>query len=329
MTARLITGSWMSIVHWSDVEAKYWQDEIRAFTDDDWRALVRDMNSIGMDTLVIQEVVRNQMYAGKHDIERQGYHGQAFYPSKLHRNRMDMTAVNPIEAILSQADALDMKVFPGVGLYAWFDFTQPSLLWHIALAKELWEMYGHHKSFYGWYISEETFGNLGNTVGAREDIVKFFRQFRRFAKEITPDKPIMLAPNCHDIKSALDYWPKLLENLDILCPFGFHRMPKGDISGTDAAKLLKTLCDENNCRLWLDMEVFLFENDKELSALYPRDIEGIISDLKKFDVFEKILCYQYPGLMNAPWALRQPGGTRTVKLFDDYKKYYDSVCKKG
>ena len=41
-----------------------------------------------------------------------------------------------------------------------------------------------------------------------------------------PDKPIMLAPNCHNIVEGMKYWPQLLENLDIVCPFGFHRMPE-------------------------------------------------------------------------------------------------------
>lgn len=63
---------------------------------------------------------------------------------------MDITAEDPIEAILSEADRLGMNVLVGVGIFAWFDFTPESLEWHKRVAKELWDMYGHHESFYAF-----------------------------------------------------------------------------------------------------------------------------------------------------------------------------------
>ena len=91
-----------------------------------------------------------------------------------------------------------------------------------------------------------------------------------------------------------------------------------DVSGEEAAELMQRLCDESGCHLWLDMDVFLFG---EKDALYPRPIEGVLSDMLRFPNFEKILCYQYPGLMSAPDASIQPGGEDTVKLFNDYRGY--------
>lgn len=312
-----IHGSWCSITHWSDIEAKYFNEGLRAMTDTDWRDMVSDMHKLGMNTIVIQEVFRNQMNVGQHSIEKDGYHGKAYYPSKLYPGRMEMNASDPVEAILSQADELRMQVFPGVGLYAWFDFTPASLQWHKDVVQELWQMYGHHKSFYGWYVSEEAYGDLGTDNVRRQEIVDFFREFSAFCRELTPSMPIMLAPNCHNINAAVDYWPRLLENLDILCPFGFHRMPQDDMTGSQAADLLQEFCDAANTHLWMDMEIFLFEED---TALYPRPIEGVIKDMEVFPNFEKILCYQYPGLMNSPTARIKPGGERTLKLFNDYKK---------
>ena len=71
------------------------------------------------------------------------------------------------------------------------------------------------------------------------------------------------------------------------------------------------------------MEVFDFENGVPgtLDALVPRPIKGLLSDLHRFPNFEKILCYQYPGLMNSPGMSIKPGGENTVQLFLDYKKY--------
>lgn len=83
-----------------------------------------------------------------------------------------------------------------------------------------------------------------------------------------------------------------MEHLDILCPFGFARMPDGDLTGKEAANMLQKVCDEAKAHLWFDLEVFLFNPD---NSLYPRPVEEIIRDLNLFDNFEKILCYQFPG----------------------------------
>jgi hypothetical protein len=170
-------------------------------------------------------------------------------------------------------------------------------------------------------VSEEQDGGLGDTQD-REDIVVFFREFKKYVNKIAPDKPVMLATNSHNIRGAEDTYRKLLPNLDILCPFGFHRMPATDLTGEQAANTLQQLCNEAKSHLWMDMEIFNFA---EGNALYPRPISGLLSDLHRFPNFEKILCYQYTGLLNSPTASIKPGGPRTVKLYVDYKNYLDSV----
>lgn len=321
-----IDGAWTGIYHWSEQEGKRWNKEIRMLEDRDWRELVSGMNELQMNIVVVQEVFRNQMYVGKHTIEEDGYEGSAFYPSRLYPGRMDITAEDSVEAILTAADECGMYVFMGVGLYAWFDFTPGSLEWHKRLASELWEMYGHHPSFYGWYVSEEVVGGILPTYSKepeevtkyRREIVEFFKGFREHCDTLAPTKPIMLAPNCHFMKQAESTWRELLQHCDIVCPFGFHRMPEGDVTGEEVAVWFQALCDDVGAHLWMDMEVFLFGPDKDL---YPRPIKGLLEDLVRFPNFEKILCYQYPGLLNAPEARKKPGGPDTVKLFLDYKKY--------
>ncbi len=302
-----ITGAWAGITHWCEKESRYWKDDIKEMDNNDWRETVRGMCELGMKTIVIQEVFRNQMYVGKHDIERIGYKGVPYYPSELYEGKMDITADDPIGTIFDEADRLGSHVLPGVGMYAWFDFTEESLKWHKEVAMELWQKYGHHKSFYGWYVAEEIHGNLGANDERRSEIVLFFKEFKEFVSRFSPDKPVMLASNCHDILGGYHYWPRLLENLDILCPFGFHRMPLEDITGQEAADLLQTLCDQADSHLWMDMEIFLFEDD---AALYPRPIEQIVDDMQRFPNFEKILCYQYPGLINAHGQVK----SRVAKL---------------
>lgn len=321
-STRRIDGAWFGFYHWSEAEGKYWNAELKKATDAQWEELMRDQSKLDMNIIVIQDVVRNpDAYAGKHKIETEGYKGLPYYPSDIIPEQFSLTAKDPLEAVLKSADENGMNVFVGVGSYAWFDFTPASLEWHKKLADELWKKYGHHESFYGWYVSEEQDGGLGDAQ-AREDIVVFFREFKKYVNKIAPDKPIMLATNSHNIRGAEDTYRKLLPNLDILCPFGFHRMPTTDLTGEQAANTLQQLCNEAKSHLWMDMEIFNFA---EGNALYPRPISGLLSDLHRFPNFEKILCYQYTGLLNSPTASIKPGGPRTVKLYVDYKKYLDSV----
>ncbi len=321
-STKQIDGAWINFYHWSEAEGQYWNPAIKTLTDSQWSELMDAQHSIEMNVIVMQEVYKNQMYAGKHTIEKDGYHGLAFYPSELYPGRVPITAVDPVEAVLAAADKDGMNVFMAVGMYAWFDFTVGSLEWHKKLADELWQKYGHHPSFYGWYISEEQDGSLGNEQD-RKDIVAFFKGFSDYVHRFAPDKPIMLAPNAHSLRGAEETYRKLLPNLDIICPFAFHRMPEGDLTGEKAAQKLQDLCDEAGSHLWMDMEVFDFFGPD--NALVPRPIEGLLSDLHRFPIFEKILCYQYPGLLNSPSMSVKPGGENTVKLFLDYKKYLDSM----
>ena len=319
-----IDGAWFGFYHWSEDEGKYWNSEIKKMTDTQWDEMMSAQSKIGMNIIVIQEIFRNPTaYAHKHTMEQDGYKGIPYYPSTLYPGKVDLASEDPLEAILAAADKNNMHVFVGIGLYAWFDFSAESLRWHKKVADEVWQKYGHHPSFYGWYISEVQDGGLGTTED-RENIVSFFREFKQHVYKYGPDKPIMLATNSHNLRGAEPTYRELLKHLDILCPFAFHRMPEHDLTGEQAAEKLQLLADEAEAHLWLDMEVFEFA---EKNALVPRPIDGVLSDLHRFKNFEKILCYQFPGLMNSPEMSIKPGGERTVKLYLDYKKYYDSLQK--
>lgn len=325
-STRTIDGAWVGIVHWSEEEGRHWNADIRKLTEDDWRQQILGMHNVGMDTVVIQEVFRNEAYYGTNNIGTAGYHGLAYYPSALFPGRMSMTSHDPVEAILSEADRLNMNVFLGVGAYAWFDFSPGALAWSRQVAAELWRLYGHHPSFYGWYVSAEAYGSLIPDQSEQKDryrheVIDFFREFQAYCRTLAPEKPIMLAPNAHGMLKSRDVWPLVLKHVDIICPFAFHRMPAGDISGEQAAQLWQSMCDQTGTHLWMDMEAFLFDG----KALVPRPIDGLIQDMQRFPSFEKILCYQYSGIFNAPASRIIPGGPSTVVLYNDYRRYLENL----
>ena len=318
-STRRLGGAWVDLYHHDPAEGKPFDEELGKMTDAQWRELVRAMHEVDQNLLVITMMLQNFTHRGRHKIESEGYAGKAYYPSRLFPGRMPIASPDPLEAILSEADKLGMQVLPGVGIYAFFDYTPASLRWHKDVATELWERYGHHPSFYGWYVSEEKDGGLGNAE-EREELVAFFREFTAFAHGLAPDKPVLLAPNCFHLRGAEATYRKLLPHLDIICPFGFHRMPAGDLTGPESATLMQSLCDEAGCHLWMDLESFVFRNGIEL---HPRPIKGLVSDLTLFPNFEKILHYQFPGLMCAPWMSRRPGGEPAVKLYNDYRRFLE------
>ncbi|MBO5418732.1 MAG: DUF4434 domain-containing protein [Bacteroidales bacterium] len=332
-STELVEGAWIGIYHWSEIEGLHWNSDIKEMTAENWKEMVRAMNSVGMNTIVIQEMFRNEEYVGKHSLTMESYSGKAFYPSDLYPGRMDVAYEDPLEAIMSEADLLGMDVLVGVGMFAWFDFTEESLRWHKAVAEELWSRYGSHDSFYGFYVSEECAGSLYMSEPTpegkqkrKDEIVDFFREFRQFTNTMAPGKPVMLATNSMGVPYGADTYPRLLEHLDILCPFGFARMPQGDLTGYEAAQMLQKFCDEAGSHLWFDLEAFLFNPDM---SLYPRPIDEIVADLTLLDNFEKILCYQFPGVFNAPEIMsRTVGEERTIQLYDSYKAYREDLVSR-
>lgn len=316
-STRRLGGAWVDICHHDEATGVPFIVEMRKLTDPQWRELVQAMHDVDQNLLVITMMFQNFTHRGQHKIETEGYRGKAYYPSQLYPGRMPIASPDPLETILSEADQLGMHVMPGVGCYAFFDFTPASLAWHKRVADELWRRYGHHRSFYGWYVSEEKVGDLGDSE-ERHEIADFFGEFKAHVRRLAPDKPIMLATNCHHLRGAEDAYRKLLPNVDILCPFGFHRMMPDDWSGEEAARLLQSLCDETGCHFWMDMETFVFRNGVEL---HPRSIEAVASDLARFTSFEKTLHYEFPGMMSGPRMSRQPGGPASRRLYDDYARF--------
>jgi hypothetical protein len=167
-STRRLGGAWVDIYHHDPAEGKPFDAELGRMTDAQWRELVRAMHETDQSILVITMMFQNFTHRGRHTIESEGYRGRAYYPSRLFPGRMPIASPDPLEAILSEADKLGMHVLPGVGCYAFFDYSPGALRWCKQVASELWNLYGHHPSFYGWYVSAEKDGSLGSAEERRE-----------------------------------------------------------------------------------------------------------------------------------------------------------------
>jgi hypothetical protein len=252
------------------------------------------------------------------------YDGYSLYPSKLYGKSYDIAARDALEAILTAADERGMNVFVGVGLFAWFDFSPQSLQWHINVTNELFSMYGHHKSLYGWYISEEIFGSLYFDYDFVEndkykEIVKFFQEYKAFVEKITPTKPVALAPNNIRFHHYEKEWKEILANVDILLPFAFARDPE-NLNIIE----INNICKATNTHFWVDMEMFNWPLD---NGLVPKTFNDLVKEIRTYDDVEQIYGYQYTGIMNSPDNKLIIGINETVELYKEYEKYYNDVIK--
>lgn len=102
-----------------------------------------------------------------------------------------------VEMFLTLADKHDMKFFFGMydsGYFWHIGEYQKEIDVNIALIDEVWEKYGHHKSFAGWYLSQEVSRRTRN-------ISSIFAEMGRHAKEVSGNLPTMISPYIHGVKT--------------------------------------------------------------------------------------------------------------------------------
>lgn len=327
--SRRLDGAWVDIYHHDEAEAVPFNAALASLTDADWDGLIAAMDRSGQSTVVVTAAFHNFMQRAHHSFDRESYPGHALYPSQRYPRRWPIGSEDPIEAILTACDGRGMKVFLGVGFFAFFDYTPESLAWCESVLEELWSRYGSHPSLYGWYLAHEQCGGLftpglGDPELQREEMIDFFARFTARTRTLSPEKFVMLATNPFGMAGSEDAYRRLLPHLDVLAPFGFHRMPEGDLSESEAIAFLGELCAEAGTHLWADLETFAWPlvNGVEL---HPRDIGGIVDDLARFRPFEKVLHYQFPGLMASREMRVRPGGPAAVALYEDYLAYADAA----
>lgn len=321
-STRRIDGCWISVVHWSEEEARHFNTDLKCLSAEAWAGQIRAMNDVGIKSVLIQNVFDSDRYAGRHDMTPETYAGAALYPSRLYAARYPLACPDPLEAILAAADESGMTVFMGVGLFAWFDFSSASLEWHKRVTAELQDRYGHHPSLYGWYVSEEMFGSLYDEwpdlpTEAYRDIARFFRDYWTFVQALTPTKPVALAPNNIRFHEFAREWGEILPYIDVLIPFAFAR----DRENLNIAQI-QAICDRAGTHLWVDMEMFDFPLD---NGLVPKAIDALVREIADYDDVEQIFGYQFTGLMNTPDSPFDLGGRRSKDLYAAYARHVESL----
>ena len=322
---RLLSGSWFEFQHHNAAEGKYWNPVCRHFSEAQWREKVREMHSLDMKYIVL--LCTSLVY---HES------AEAYFETDIYPFAQDFACHDPIGAILSEADALGMKVFVSVGYYgSWHNpkdnMVNPDVTKRAFRAMEqIWARYGAHPSFYGWYYPDETC----ITRYFDENFAAYVNRYSAFSHSLDPKLKTMIAPYGTNRLAADDEYVRQLERLDVdIVAYQDEvgvRKSTPDQTGRFYAALKRAHDRAGRSRLWADVELFDFEGDVYHSALLPSTMDRLAAQLEAVSPYvEEVLGYQYQGLMNRPGTIACCGHPDSVAFYTAYRDFMQRQKARG
>ncbi len=306
-----IAGSWFEFQHHATVEGVDWNPALVRFTTEQWEAKVREIAETGMEYLVLMATA---------------VYYRAFYDTNIFA-KWNLACPDPLEAVLSAADKYGVKFFIGGGFYG--DWASDNTIRDPIAAKkrlqaieQLTHLYGHHRSFYGWYWPDEAFINPYYSP----DFIEYVNQCSHLARQLTPHAKIMIAPYGTRRAKPDDTYVRQLHQLDvdIIAYQDEVGVRKSKVTETSAfyEGLRRAHDRAGKAKIWADVEIFEFQGEVYKSALMPAPFSRVIQQLQAVSPWvEKILVYQYLGMMNKPGSSAFAGCPASTQLYTDYENW--------
>lgn len=313
-----------------------YRDELKKFTDEDWKNYISEMHKIGQECIIIMVSQQYLTLAEKELV--------AHYPSKLIK-KSDITAKDPIKAILSEAEKNGQKVFIGVGNQFGHKGT-------IEEMTELYEMYKNFKSFYGWYFATE----LRMDLPDKEHLEKWqlYNYLYNHVHTLCPVKPIVISPMGMPCEEFCEYF-KDIYFCDILMPQDWVGQCAFHIEDSkEMHRKLSVLCKSTNKHLWANCESFNFTDTPDGKwenwgctfkdfpwdaprVLVPRFRGGGMIGEQGFDkqikaaypYVEKIMTFMLSGFFCPPDFNIKCGGDAAVNQYEKYIDYINNLAEEG
>ena len=309
-----IKGTWFEFRHHNVSEGKYWNPVCRKFTDEQWRAKIKEMHTVGMEYLVL--LCTSLVYEDS---------AESYFRTDIYPFPEDMVCKDPFGVLLDECDKWGMKVFVSCGYYgpctnAYKNMTSPDVTSLAFRAMdEIWEKYGYHKSFYGWYYPDETCidGHFS------EEFINYVNAYSAHAHKIAPETKTLIAPyGTRKLVTDRSYTDQLRRlDVDFVAYQDEVGVRKSKPEETAAYyKALRAAHDAaGRSALWADIEIFDFEGDVYRSALIPATMDRVKRQLEAVsDYVDVVLCYQYLGMLNEPSSVAYCGHPDSVGFYEDY-----------
>jgi hypothetical protein len=306
----------------------------RDMTEQDVRGRIDAMHRLGMEIVIVSYVE---------------YFGNFFYPSGVTFFDRDMNSqvcgqkspfdFDLLEAVYSQASRNGMHVFVGLGRAGdskllwefdkadWPERKSEALRVARLIAKELWKCYGHHRSFYGWYLSHEA-NDLKRASAYYDPLAKYLHTF-------SPDKPVMVAPAGTPIVD-----PRILQHseVDIFCyqdavgagyvPYRYTYKP--DLRLGALNEVFGEYCKAHQGsgkHLWADLEIWEMDGAKGYSGAYSASFARIKRQIDLEARYVDVLtANEVLGFLEPPDSGGHLKDQRAMRLFGDYEDYVRRVA---
>ena len=319
-----ISGAWFEFWHHSKIEGKYYNPVLRSFTAAQWAAMVEDMHLIGMDTLAL--TCSSLVYRDE---------SESYAPVDVF-SKADMACDQPMDVIMQTAEKLGMQVFLSAGFYGFWEDAEGNMASRevekraFRACEEMYAQYGKMSSFAGWYLPDET--EAGPYF--RPVFLDYVARYSAFFRGLDAKKPILIAPYGTNKIVGDDTFVRQLEQMDV--DYIAYQDEVGVQKSTEFQtaeyyRSLKTAHDKaGRSKLWADIEMFDFEGQVYRSALLPASMERIEKQIEAVSPYvDKILCYEYPGMMARPASIAGYGYESAEKLYSDYQKFYLALKAKA
>ena len=298
--------------------------QTRAVTEQDLRDSIDAARDVGVETLIItySEFILN------------GW--GSFYPSQ---NYATSASFDVVGTILNQASQNHQKVFVGLGrgndlLLTWNGFDDPQriaagLAHGTEIATELWNLYQHEPSFYGWYLTHEA-----NDI--QQASAAHYNAMTEVLRDFAADKPVMVSPAGTPIIS-----PTILANsaVDIFAyqdavgagyvPFHHTFDPQQRIGMLDDVfSSYQAAHSGVDKHLWANLESWEMAGPTYANP-FPADFARLRQqlDIEK-DYVDSISSYEWLGFFEHPDSTLQLGGPAAVDLYTKYRDYYHETLSR-
>ncbi len=283
----------------------------------EWDRDFRNMKAIGIDTVI-------QI--------RSGYRKFITWPSEyLLKKGCYMPSMDLVELFLSLADKYEMKYYFGLydsGVYWDTGNMMAEAEVNQYVIEEVWNRYGHHKSFKGWYLSTEI--SRGNMTA-----IPCFHQMGKQCKDVSGGLPTFISPWIDGKKAVMagsgtltkaeavsveqheKEWGEIFDGIhDVVdaCAFQDGHIDYDELDAFFSVN--KRLADKYGMECWTNAESF--DRDMPISFL-PIKFDKLRMKLEaaRRCGYDKAITFEFSHFMSPQSAYLQAG-----HLYDRYKEYF-------
>lgn len=331
MAEPIIAGTWIDVVHLCPRDGVYWNRKTLAYSEAEWRTLVRHLKQdLGIGLLMLQNVAKD---------------GGSVYPSKVEKWQWHTAnCADPVGAIVRACSAEGVTFYMGPGAPLAANLGGPKqhsdeeFSWYCAVSDELLERYGGEPAFAGWYTTHE----MAVRQGAFEMTeVLAMRRLVDFWKSRTPKLPVLASPyfqggHCRIAVTDANVRAVTESGLDVIAyqdgiGVATARQLENRPEASNNARLfadLRRVHDRTPCKLWANTELFSFENEIFFQPLLPGPFERIREQLQgAAPHVDRVVAYTVPGIMTSQSVCPGLGAPDTDRLYWAYRGYREGLKK--